>query len=155
MFAGDLALVGGHFPFARCGTRDSGHSCVAIDFRAAVTRAAGHRLRQICWLDIAVIRVLDRPDKAVRIAERPDLLHLLRGEKIDLYPDGAGDTGILPIFVHPLLRLCQPDIRHIAETDIHAGFFLQFLVELHRIFVNLPDRIGHVEQRQKARRMPC
>ena len=154
MLAGDLALVGGHLPFARGGARNAGDGGVAIDFGAAVAGPAGQRLRQVGRLDIAVAGMPDRADQTLGVAKRPDIAHLVGGQEIDIDPDGAGDTGILPVFVHPVGCLRQPDVADIAEADIHAGLFLKLLIEFHRIFVNLPDRIGHVEQGQQAGGMP-
>ena len=51
---------------------------LAVDLGPAIARAARQRLRQVGGLDIAVLRVLDRAENAVDIAERPDLLDLRR-----------------------------------------------------------------------------
>ena len=155
MLACDLALVGGDFPLAGGGAGDTCHRGVAVDFGAAVARAARQRLGQVGRLDIAVTRMADGADQPFGVAERPDVLHLVRGEEVHINADGARDTGILPVFVHPVLGLGEADVGDIAEADIHAGFFLKLLIELHGIFMNLADRIGHVEQRQQACGMPC
>ena len=41
-----------------------------------------------------------------------------------------------------------------VETDVLAGLRLQRLVKVHRILVQLADRIAHVEQRQQAGGVP-
>ena len=155
MLACDLALVGGDFPLAGGGAGDTCHRSVAVDFGAAVARAARQRLGQVGRLDIAVTRMADGTNQPFGVAERPDVLHLLRGEEVHINADGARDTGILPVFVHPVLGLGEADVGDIAEADIHAGFFLKLLIELHGIFMNLADRVGHVEQRQQACGVPC
>jgi hypothetical protein len=49
-----------------------------VNFRAQLPCAARQRLRQVGWLDIAVIRVLNGADYAIHVAERPDILNLIR-----------------------------------------------------------------------------
>ncbi len=150
----DLALVCRHLPVTVFKLLDGGDCRVAIDGRPAVTRALGQRLRQIGGLNITVIRMLDGAEQAVRLAERPDLLHLLRRQHIDAHADGLGNAGIIHIFVPAILGAGETDVGDLGETDIHAGLFLQFLVELHGIFVDLANRVAHVEQRQKPGRVP-
>ena len=121
---------------------------------AAFARAARQRLGEVGGLDIAVLGVLDRADDSIDIAERPDLLDLLRREELDLDADGRGDAGVIAIFVHPVAGAREADVRHLAQADVEPGLLLERLVERDGIFVDLPDRIAEVEERQEARRVP-
>ena len=76
MLADDFALVGHDLPFAARQALDRGDRRVAVDLRAALARAARQRLRQVGRLDIAVLRMLDRAENSLDVAQRPDLLHL-------------------------------------------------------------------------------
>ena len=87
-------------------------------------------------------------------AERPDLLELRGRELVDLDADGLGDAGVIHELVPAVGGARQADVGAAREADMLAGFLLELAVELDRIFVNLPDRIGHVEERQEARRVP-
>jgi len=121
----------------------------------AIARAPlGQRHGQVGGLDIAVARMLDRADKPVDIAQWPDILDLLGSEEVHLDPDGRGDPGILPVFVHPVPGLGEADVGDLRKTDILAGFLLKFLIEFDRVFMHLADGIAHVEQRQQACSMP-
>src|SRR5690606_3356031 len=155
VFGSDLALIRGHLPEAGRLLLDTGHRGVAVDGGAAVARALCQRLRQVRRLDIAVIGVLDRAEQPVRLAERPNFLHLFRGQDIDLDADRLGDPGIVHILVPAVPGPRKTDVRDLGKADIHARFCLEFLVEADRILVQLPDGIGQVEERQKSRRMPC
>ena len=81
MLAGDIALIGGHQPFAIGLLRDRRDGGIAINGSAALARTLGQRLRQISGLDIAVVGVLDGANHAVHIGERPDVLHLIAGDR--------------------------------------------------------------------------
>ena len=106
-------------------------------------------------LDVAVLRVADGAEDAVRLDERPDLLQLLRRQPLDLdAADRARDAGVVAVFVEPILRQRDADVGHGPEADVHAGLGAETLVERHRIFVELADRVADIEQRQQARRVP-
>ena len=66
---------------------DAGDGRLAVDLGAARAGALGEGLGQVGGLDVAVVRVLDRAEDAVDLAERPDLLDLLRRQHVDLDAD--------------------------------------------------------------------
>jgi hypothetical protein len=154
VFAGDVALVGLDDPLAIGLLLDAGDDRVAVDFGTARAGTLGHRLCQVGGLDIAVVGVLDRADDAVGLAQRPDLLHLFRCQDVDLDADRLGDAGIIHELVPAVGRTGEADVGDLREARMLAGLGFKFAIELHRILVNLADRIGHVEQRQQARGMP-
>ena len=73
MLAGDIPLVRDHEPLAIRFQSDVGDRRVPIDLGAAIARALGQGLGQVGRLDVAVLRMLDRTDKAPRCcrAARP------------------------------------------------------------------------------------
>jgi hypothetical protein len=68
--------------------------------------------------------------------------------------DRLRDPGIVTVFVHPVAGAGEADVRDLPEPDILTGLGLQALVEPDRVFVQLADRVGHVEQRQQAGGVP-
>ena len=124
MLAGDVALVGLDQPFAVRLLLDAGDRRVAVDFGAAVARALGQRLGQVGRLDIAVVGMLDGAEDAVRLAERPDLLQLLRRQHVDLDADRLGDAGIIHELVPAVLGAGQADVGADGEADILPGLRL-------------------------------
>jgi hypothetical protein len=99
VLAGYVALIGGDLPFAGRRLGNCGDAGLAVDPSAAVAGALGERLGQVGGLDIAVIGMLDGAENALDIAQRPDLLDLIGGQKIDLDADGLGDAGVVHVLV--------------------------------------------------------
>ena len=127
---------------------------MAVDLRPAIAGAARQSLREVGGLDIAILRMLDRAKDPLNVAERPDLLDLFCAEELHLDADRLRDAGVVVVLVHPVAGAREADVRHLAKAGIEARFFLERLVERDRIFVDLPDRIAEVEQRQETRGMP-
>ena len=154
VFAGDIALVCLHQPFAIGLLFDTQHRGLAIDLGAEVAGTDGHGLGHVGGLDIAVAGMLDGADQPVDIAQGPDFLDVGRSQEFDLDTDGLGHAGILMIFVHAVAVHGQANIADLAEAHRLSRFRLQPLIELDRVFVDLPNRIAHIEQRQQSRRVP-
>ena len=154
VLANDVAFVGRNLPFAAWLPLDRDHGRLAVDLSPEFARRPRKRLRKIRRLDIAVLGMLDRADDSVDVAERPDLLDLLRGQELDLDADRGGDSGVIVIFVHPVAGAREADVGDLAQADVEAGLFLERPIEADRIFVDLPDRIAEIEERQEARRVP-
>ena len=155
MLSCDLALVSGHHPLAIALLRDRGDGGVAIDRGAALARALGQCLRQVSGLDIAIIRMLDRAQNAVRLGQRPDVLDLVWRQEFDIDADRLGNARIILVLIHAVLAGRQTDVRDAAKADVQLRLGFQRGVEIDRILVQLADRIGQVEQGQQPRRMPC
>ena len=133
---------------------NGGHHGVAIDLGAPVARAARQRLREIGGLDIAVLRMPDGANEALGLAQGPDLLDLRGRQELHLDADRRGDAGVIAVLVHAVLRARKANVRDLPQPDIEPRFRAERLVERDRIFVDLAHRIGKVEQRQQACRMP-
>ena len=154
VLADDVALVGVHAPLAAHRAGDRGDRSVAVDLRAPVARTGRERLGQVRRLDVSVPRMADRSDEAVDRAQRPDLLDLVRGQEFDVDPDGAGHSRVLAVLVHPIAVHCEPDVADEAQPHVLPGLLLQRAIQLHRVLVDLPDGVAHVEQGKQPRRMP-
>ena len=74
---------------------------------------------------------------------------------VHLDADRLGYPGIIHELVPAILRPGKADIRYLLEPDRLARLRFQRLVERHRIFVDLPDRVTHIEQWQQSRGVPC
>ncbi len=152
--AGDVALLRLHDPGTGCCLFDRQHGRVAVDRRAAGTRAPGQRLGQVGRLDVAVVRMEDAADEAVDVAERPEFGNVLGRQEADVDADGLRGRSILIVLVHAVVVHRQAQVADLAEADRLAGFLLELLVQLHRVLVDLADAVAHVEQRQQAGGMP-
>src|SRR5271155_3445667 len=125
VLADDVALVGHDLPFAAWNPLDRDHGRVAVDLSPAFARGPRKRLRQVGWLDIAVLEVLDRADDSLDVAERPDLLDLLRRQELHLDADRRGDAGVIMIFVHPVAGAGEADVRDLAQANVEAGLLFE------------------------------
>ena len=154
MLAQDVALVGLHPPLPAARARYAPHPGVAVDLRALGPGPLGQGLGQIRGLHIAVLRVVEGPHQALRVAKGPEGFHLPRRQELHGHADGAGGGGVLEVLVHALLVHGETDVAHRLEAHRLAGFSLQLGVELDRVLVELPHAVAHVEQRQQAGGMP-
>ena len=78
VLARNIALIRRDQPITIGLLCDASNRCVTIDRCSTLPRAFRQRLRQICWLNIAVIGMLNRANDAVHIGERPNFFNLLR-----------------------------------------------------------------------------
>ncbi len=122
VLAGDVALVGLHHPAAARRPLDRGDDRVAVDLAAHRARALGERLGEVGRLDIAVVRMLDRADDAVGLAERPGFLHLRGGEELHLDADRLGDALVEEELVHAVSSCGRGGCSRPGETR-HSGRF--------------------------------
>ena len=121
VLADDVALVGVHAPLGAGGPGDSGHDGVAVNLRAPVPCTGGECLGQIRRLHVAVPGMADRSDQAVDVAQRPDLLDLLRGQEVDVDPDGACHARVLAVLVHPVAVHGETDIADESQPHVLPG----------------------------------
>ncbi len=154
VLAQDVATVGLDEPLAGRRALDGRHARLAVDLGAAAARAFREGLRQIRRLDVAVARMPDGADHAIRLAERPELLDLCGRQHLDVDANGLGDALVGHELVEAVAGAGEADVRDLLEADRLAGLRFEGLVERDRVFVDLADRVAHVEERQKARRMP-
>ena len=119
-----------------------------------VAGAAGERLGEVGGLDVAVLGVKDGPDEAVHVAEGPDLPHLARGQELDPDPDGARDPGVEAVLVHSVAARREADVPDRPEPHFLPRLALELRVQAHRVLVDLPHAVAHVEQGQEPRRVP-
>ena len=154
VLAGDVALVGLDQPLATGLLHNAGDRGLAVDGRAALAGTPGEGLGQVRGLDVTVRRVLDGAEQIIGLGQRPDGFHLVRGQEVHLHPDGAGDTGIIAVLVHPIPGPGQADVGDVAKADVQFGLCLEGRVEAYRVLVHLADGIAEIEQGQEPRRVP-
>ena len=68
--------------------------------------------------------------------------------------DRARDAGVIHVLVPAVPGAGEADVGDLAEADVLAGLGLERLVEGDRVFVDLADRVGEVEERQEPGGMP-
>ena len=154
VIAGDVAFVGVHHPGAGCRLLDRHHTGLAMNLRAAVPGPAGQCLGQVSRLNITVIGVVNGAYQVVGPAHWPEFSYLVRCQELYVHADGSCGGRVLVIFIHALIVHGQPQIAHLPEAHMLAGFLLQLAVKLDRVLVNLSNAVAHVEQRQQTRCMP-
>ena len=131
-----------------------------VDLGAAAARAFAQRHGEVGRRDVAVIGMIERADdfrRAGAVAEfdqRPQIADLARADHLEGHADGIRRAAVFLVFVHAIAAGREAQISGDVETHVLAGFGGQTLVEIHRVLVQLADRVAHVEQRQQARRMP-
>ena len=134
--------------------RDGGH----VQSEQAPGLAQRHR--QVRRRNVAVIGMVERAHDVLGVAavaeldQRPELLHLLGGDDLERHTDGVGRAAVLLILVHAVAACREAQIPGDVEAHVLPGFGGQSLVQVDRIFVQLPDRIAHVEERQQPRSVP-
>ncbi len=126
--------------------------------RAACALAQRHG--EVRRRDVAVVGVIQRADDLRRLGavaeldQRPQIAHFLGSDDLEGHADGIRGAAVLLVFVHALAAGREAQIAGDVEAHVLAGFGRQPLVQIHRVLVQLADRVAHVEQRQQARRMP-
>ena len=130
MLTSDLALVCGDFPFSGAGLRNRCHSGVPVNLCPIITCALGQSLGEVSRLDIAIPGVTDRANQAICDRQWPDIHHLIWGQLVHLNTNGFRHTGILHIFIHPILRGGQTDIGHAGQAGILACFFFKAAIKI-------------------------
>ena len=88
---------------------------VAVDLGAARARALGEGLGEVGRLHVAVVGMLDRADDAVGVAERPQLLHLLGGDQVDVDADRLGGAGIIHVLVPAVLGAGEAEVGDLTK----------------------------------------
>ena len=127
---------------------------MALDLGALGTCAACQGLGEVRRLDVAVFWMADGAEQPVGGRQRPYLAHLLRRQKLHLNADGAGHASVLAVFVHPIRRRGEADVADRAQPHVLPGLGFQGAVQVHRVLVQLPDGVAHVEQRQQTGGVP-
>ena len=154
-----LLVVSCHSPDGvRFDGRDFG---LLVDFGAAAARALAQRHGEVGRRDVAVVGVIQRADdlRACRLPSPRSTsgqrsLDLVGADDLEGHADGVGGAAVLLILVHALAAGGEAQVAGDVEADVLAGLGRQALVQVDRIFVQLPDRVAHVEQRQQSRRVP-
>ena len=152
--ADDVAPRGLHQPLARTGALDAYDLGVAIDLGPPVARALGQRLRHVRRGHVPVVRVEDGAHEAVEIAERPQRADLVGADQLEGDADGVRHAAVAAVLVHPLLVGGEAQVAGAVEAHRLPGLFLQLLIEVDRILVELADAVAHVEERQQACGVP-
>ena len=168
MFRGDDDLfVGGHeVPalFDHLGTGDLPGLAVPVegiglplplDRHAALPRALGHRHGHIRRVNVAVGLVVERTLEVFGTDQRPFRLDLFGRQPFVRHAACLGGRRIEHVFIHALIRLGHAQVAHHGKARVQPGFFLEGLVELDGIVVDMRRGIGHVEIGQQTGRMPC
>ncbi len=156
----DVSFVRRQMPLAGGGAFYRGDLGLLLNLRAAGARALAQRHGQIRRRDVAVIGVVERSDDfrggcaVAEFDQRPKIADLLRTDHLEGHADGVRRAAVLLVFVHAIAAGREPQIAGDVKAHILTGFSRQALVKIHGIFVQLTDRVAHVEKRQQSRCMP-
>ena len=143
----------GHDPFAALAA-DGGDRAEAHDRRAEVAGALGKRLRQLCRIDIAVVRIVERTFEVVRLDERVARPDLVGADHIDVHALIEAHSLDALELAHALVRVGQAE--RAGDVVIHGivDGFRQPAVELGRVALHVHQRPGRREGRHVAGSMP-
>ena len=94
------------------------------------------------------------PTRPVEVAERPEVADLVGADQLEGDADGVSRAAVVAVFVHPLLVGGEPEVAGAMEAHRLPGLFLQLLIEVDRVLVQLADAVAHVEERQQPGRVP-
>ena len=147
MFAGDVALGCLDHPLAIAVALDAGHLGLLIDFRAPGSRALGECHGDVNRRDMTVGWVPQRPDQAVHVADRPELLDLVDADQVAFDTDRLGGALIVSILIHAFAVAGEAKVAVDVQPHRLTGLGLQGLVELDGILMQLADRVAHIEER--------
>ena len=143
--AGDVAFLRLHEPATRGRLLDIQDRRIAVNACATSPRPFSQRLCQVGRLDVTVIRMHDSADKPVDVAHRPELKDFCRRQEADINANRLRRRCILVILVHAVLIHGKPNVADAREAYRLPGFFFEVAVQVHRVLVNLPDAVTHVE----------
>ena len=127
----------------------------ALDGDTALAGTLGHGLGHVGRVYVAVGGVIDRALQVVGAHERPAFPDLIGCHPFVGNAAGLGRGGVEHVFVHAVLRLGHAQVPDHVEAGVEAGFRLEGLVEIDRVLVDVGCGVGHVEERQETRRVPC
>ena len=120
--------------------------------RSAIVRSAGAMWPSSGWYSAPTIFGVSAA--IAELDQRPELLDLRGRDDLERYADGIGSPAILLILIHALATGSESQIAGHMKAHILAGLRRQPLVQIDRIFVQLADRIAHVEKWQQTGGVP-
>ncbi len=147
-------------PFPRGRALHRGDLALLLNFRAAAACALAQRHGEVRRSDVAVIGMVESADDLRRggpvaqLNQGPQLAHLRWAYHLKGHADGIRGTAVLLILIHAIAAGRQAQISGDVKAHVLTGLGGQPLVEVDGVFVQLADRVAHVEQGQQARRMP-
>ena len=152
--AADLALGRLHHPFIAFPPHPR-RRAEPLDPRPHLARPLGQRLRQLRRVDIAIVRVIQRPGQIMRLDERVARPDLVGRQDIKVHP-------LIPPHPHHALELLQPLLAvpqphrpgHMVIHRVIHGL-AQTAIQLRRIALHVHDRPAAGECRHVPSRMPC
>ncbi len=141
IFATDFPLLGDHHPFVAFAAH-AGDRTEADDPGAVVAGALCQGLGELGGIDVAVIRVVERALKFVRLDERVACLDLVGADDLDRHTLVAAHAFGALEFLHALLAVGQPD--RTGDVVVHrvVDFRRQSPVKLGRIALHVHQRPG-------------
>jgi hypothetical protein len=99
---------------------------------------------------LITVRVRAPPD----LGQRPQGFDFRRPDHLEGDADGVGGTAVFLILIHAVAVGGEAQVARDVKAHVLSCFLRQPLVQIHRVFVELPDGVAHIEERQQSRRMP-
>ena len=150
----DHALVGGDAPLAGGCALDGRDPGLAVDGRTRIARALGERLRELCGVDVAVVRVVEPRLDVVGGDERVPLADLGGREHLELDALRARLRHHMLELVHPVGGVREPDAARDVVVHVVADTRTELRIELGAVALQLDEVPGGGEVRAVARRVP-
>ena len=141
MLADDVAVIGDHFPLARGQELDISDEGAAVDFRAELARACGHRIGNVGRGDMAIGNGVERGLHAIGIEERVNLFDLFRPDDMGFIARELRDAIDLLEPIDLFIRAGKPQTPAAMPADGMAREFFELRIKLGAIHMHL----GHIE----------
>jgi hypothetical protein len=78
-------------------------------------------------------------------AQRPEIPDLRRRQEAHVDADGTGGRRILVILIHAVVVHREAQVADPGKAHGLTRLFLELVVEIHGVLVDLTDAIAHVE----------
>ena len=134
--------------------RQALHLGVLVDLGARQLGGLDVGARHARRVDVALDRVVQRPDEVLRVEQREEVLRLLRADQLELHPEVAAASLGHPQEVHADLRIGQHQPAGQVDRAVLAGDPLDLLVQLDGVLLELGDVRVAVEGVHAAGRVP-
>ena len=154
LFAGDLALIGTHADSATFFNQDLADRTTLDELCAFHARALGQRLRDVRGARLPVCWQIGGAHDIGDVHERPEILRLLRGQKLHIEAEAVRGGGLTAHLGPALFIASQPQTAVHFPSRGEAGLLFERIVERNGVTEELSDIGGTAQLADKTRRVP-
>ncbi len=134
-----LAVLEADIPGRVGSLREPDDRRVLMDLGAELLSTLDVRAGDAGRVDVALDRVVQRPDEVLRVHEREQLGRFLRGDELQLHAEVPAARLGHPQEVHADLRVGEHQAARQVDRTVLAGLPLDLLVQLDRVLLESGD----------------